>query len=163
MALRDQIWEIKLDAEYNAGYYKELSEQYVFRDKSSQYLGAILGTSAFASIPLWEAFPFAWKGLLVINSLFALSGVVFRTGDKASQTKELSAKWSILASQYDSLWNRVDRGILPAKEGEIQERFDALQQDEHSLIRMAVEIPIHDDLRTKHTKVIKDRYPITKP
>lgn len=151
MASRDLIWRGLLGAELNAGYYKELSDRYVFQDNSSRYLGLVFGSSALISLPFWASIPLLWQGLLFLNSLFSLATFVFKIGEKARTAKELSTKWKILSQHYDLLWTQINEETCRI---EYIGRYESLLRDEAELIKVACDLPTDEVLRERHTNLV---------
>jgi hypothetical protein len=125
--LRTCVWEEMLTADMRSNYFAELVRHYLLFDKALR-VATLIAASGAVGTTLSQSGTEA----KLIAPILATAGsfwlLVSQYGSMARDASDLHAGWSIVARDYERLWNGLDSPGSEAKYHEIYDRAEELSR-----------------------------------
>lgn len=127
------IWDLVLDADMNARYWRDLVRRYQRYEMLAKILLAATSSSTVAAWAIWEELRVAWQSFSGLSALVALVLPIIDFPDKAGKLANIHGRWIELHFEYERLWskrNEIREGALEASLDELQQKTIAVSKVE---------------------------------
>lgn len=149
------VWEGWLSSEILAHYFGDLVCRFQTRQRRLTLLTLVFSSAAFATIVGNDWLPpfLAWfKPVSALIAAFTSAvSVVERYDQRAVECSDLYSGWSLLANQFQDLWDDMYSSDAPAK-------LRALQEKTRELSRIGTKMPENKRLLLRWQDYIEKRH-----
>ncbi len=149
------VWEGWLSSEILARYFGDLAGRFQRRQRRLTLLTLVFSSAAFASIVGSDWLPPYWAWLKPLCALIAAIAsavlVVERYDQRAVECSDLYSGWSLLANQFQELWDDMYSNDAPA-------RLRALEEKSRELSRIGTKMPEKKRLLLRWQDYIEKRH-----
>jgi hypothetical protein len=116
--VRVAVWNALLTADMNVRYWNQIRYRYSRNDTWTKIFLAATSSSTVATWGFWAEISWVWKSLSAISALLAVALPILNWNRKLSDIADLHGRWVQIRNEHETLWRRMESGIVSATEAE---------------------------------------------